>query len=112
MLIAALVVFGIAAAGGLILASKVLRGQFAPWPLSLGHAALGATGLVLLIIMLVQGQATTPVTYAFILFLIAALGGFFLASLHMRKQLPPKPVVVIHALIAVAGFLTLLSAAL
>ena len=46
------------------------------------------------------------------LLVLAALGGFYLASLHLRRTIPPKGVVFIHAGIAVAGFLTLLSALL
>ena len=38
---------------------------------------------------------------------VAALGGFFLASFHARKILPPKGVVVLHAGLAVVGFLLL-----
>lgn len=109
MLNAALIVFAIAAVGGLVLAAHVLRNKFAPWALSLLHALLGATGLVLLIVMLVQGSAPQRVLAGFVLLLVAALGGFFLASFHLRKQLPPKAVVVLHAGLAVAGFLTLLS---
>ena len=112
MLNYALLVFAIAAVGGLVLAAHVLRGKFAPWALSLLHALLGATGLVLLIAMLVQGSAPQRVLAGFVLLLVAALGGFFLASFHLRKQLPPKTVVAIHAGIAVAGFLTLLSLAI
>lgn len=109
MLTYALIVFAIAAVGGLILAAHVLRGKFAPWPLSLLHALLGATGLVLLIMLLLDGGAPQPVVIGLVLLLIAALGGFFLASFHLRQKLPPKAVVVVHASVAVIGFLTLLS---
>ncbi|MGB3740512.1 MAG: hypothetical protein WA968_00435 [Castellaniella sp.] len=112
MLTAAIIVFAIAAVGGLILASRVLRDKFAPWVLSLLHALLGAVGLILLIITLAEGAASQPVLVGFILLLIAALGGFFLVSFHARKRLPPKAVVVVHATVAVIGFLTLLSAVL
>lgn len=112
MLIYALLVFAIAAVSGLILAAHVLRDRFAPWALSLLHALLGATGLILLIVVLLQGAAPQRVLAAFVLFLIAALGGFFLASFHLRKKLPPKAVVVVHASVAVIGFLTLLSVAI
>lgn len=112
MLHLALVAFAVAAVGGLILAARVLRDRFAPWALSLLHALLGAAGLVLLIGLLVQGNGQQRVLVGFVLLLVAALGGFFLASFHLRKQLPPKAVVVVHAGVAVAGFLTLLSLAL
>lgn len=109
MLNYALIVFAVAAVGGLILAASVLRDKLAPWALSIVHALLGATGLTLLIVLLVQGPSPRQVQIAFALLLLAALGGFFLASFHLRKQQPPKAVVVIHAGVAVAGFLTLLS---
>jgi hypothetical protein len=49
------------------------------------------------------------VLIAFILLVVAALGGFFLASFHLRKRLPLKTVVGLHAGLAVAGVLILLS---
>ncbi|HEY8587490.1 MAG TPA: hypothetical protein VIL60_12315 [Rhodanobacter sp.] len=109
MLIYAIVVFAIAAVGGLVLASSVLRGKLAPWAISVLHALLGATGLVLLILLVLQGAAPARLTAALALLVLAALGGFFLASIHMRKQVAPKAVVFVHAGVAVVGFLTLLS---
>lgn len=108
MLTYALIAFAVAALGGLVLAAHVLRGKFAPWALSLLHAVLGATGLVLLIMLLLQGLAAGPVLIGFGLLVLAALGGFFLAAYHLRNKLPPKPVVLIHASVAVIGFLLLL----
>ena len=108
----ALVVFAIGAVGGLILAGHVLTGRFAPWALSIGHALLGATGIGLLITVVLQGAAPARVTAALGLLVVAALGGFFLASFHYRKQIPPKAFVLAHAGVAVAGFLTLLSVVL
>ncbi len=109
MLVTALIIFAIAAIGGLILAAHVLRGKFAPWALSVLHALLGATGLVLLIVLMLKGGASTTVITSFVLFLVAALGGFFLATFHLRKKLPPKAVVIVHASVAVVAFLALLS---
>lgn len=106
MLIYAVIVFAIAAVGGLVLAATVLSGQLASWVISLAHAALGATGLILVLMALLQGAGGyAPV--AFGILLVAALGGFFLASFHLRKQPGPKAVVAIHALVAVTGFVTL-----
>ena len=112
MLTYALIVFAIAAVGGLVLASSVLRGKLAPWALSVLHALLGASGLVLLILAVLQGTTPARVTAALGLLVVAALGGFYLASLHLRGTVAPKAVVFIHAGVAVVGFLTLLSAVL
>src|SRR5690606_36515148 len=80
MLTYALIVFAVAALGGLVLASSVLRGKLAPWAISILHALLGATGLVLLIVRVLQGQGAGRATAALGLLVIAALGGFYLAS--------------------------------
>ncbi len=109
MLYSALAVFGVAAIGGLVMATRIWKGQFAPWALSLLHAALGATGLVLVGLLLLRGTGAQPLAIAFTLLLVAALGGFFLASFHLRQKLPPKAIVAVHAAVAVAGFLTLAS---
>lgn len=100
-------IFAVGALGGLVLASYVLRGRLAPWALSLLHAALGATGLVLTLIVLAAGGSPHNTALALLLLVIAALGGFFLASYHLRKQPGPKPVVLIHAGVAVVGFVLL-----
>jgi hypothetical protein len=105
----AAIVFAIAALGGIVLAAHVLRGKFAPWALSLLHAALGAAGIVLVLVTVIQGLRGNA-ALALGLFVIAALGGFFLASFHYRKQLPPSAVVVVHAVVALAGFGALLAA--
>ena len=109
MLIYAIAAFAVAAIGGLILASHVLRDRFAPWALSVVHALLGATGLVLLIVLVLQGAAPGRLTAALALLVLAALGGFFVASFHLRRRIAPKPAVLMHTGVAVIGFLTLLS---
>jgi hypothetical protein len=105
----AVIVFAIGALGGLVLATSVLRGKLAPWALSLLHAALGATGLVLtaLVVFGAAGASAPHVGLALLLLVIAALCGFFLASYHARKQPGPKAVVLVHAAVAVIGFVLL-----
>jgi hypothetical protein len=109
MLTYSVVIFAIAAVGGLILASKVLTGKLAPWALSIIHALLGATGLILLAMAAMAGAKDGRVTAALAILVIAALGGFYLASYHLRGKIAPKGVVIIHAGVAVAGFLTLVT---
>ncbi len=113
MLNIAVLVFAIGAVGGLVLASSVLRGRLAPWALSLLHAALGATGLVLtaIVVLKASGETSGIVPIALLILVIAALGGFFLASYHARKLPAPRPVVFVHAGAAVTGFLLLVGGA-
>ena len=112
MLTYALLIFAVAALGGLVLAASVLRGRLAPWALSIVHALLGATGLVMLVVIVLRGAAPGRATAALALLVVAALGGFFLATLHARDKVAPRTVVLLHAGLAVAGVLTLLSAVL
>lgn len=105
----AVVIFAIAAVGGLILATKVLRGKQAPWFLSIVHALLGAAGLILLAITAAASGWPERLSASLGLLVLAALGGFYLASFHLRGRLSPKGIVFIHAGVAVAGFLLLLS---
>ncbi|HEY6618399.1 hypothetical protein [Bradyrhizobium sp.] len=108
MLTYAVIVFAIGALGGLVLASSVLQGRLAPWALSLLHAALGAIGLLLVIYAAITTGISHTALTALIVLAVAALGGFYLASIHLRNQVAPRQVVFVHAGVAVVGFLTLL----
>jgi hypothetical protein len=109
MLTYALIVFAIGALGGLTMAGLyVLRGRLAPWALSLLHAALGAIGLLILIYAALTTGLPPAALVALIIFVVAALGGFYLASIHLRGQVARRQLVFVHAGAAVIGFLTLL----
>ncbi|HEU4617720.1 MAG TPA: hypothetical protein VFV10_06735 [Gammaproteobacteria bacterium] len=109
MLNVAVVAFAVAALGGLYLALHVLRGKLAPWAVSVLHAALGATGLVTLLLFVLDGGGGSVALWALGLLFVAALGGFFLATLHLRSKLAPKVIVGVHAVVAVTGFVVLLT---
>ena len=109
MLTYALVAFAIGALGGLTMAAVyVLRGRLAPWALSLLHAALGAIGLLILIYAALTSGIPPAAGVALVILVIAALGGFYLASIHLRGQVARRQLVFVHAGAAVIGFLTLL----
>lgn len=110
MLVYALIVFAVGALGGFALATYVLRGRLAPWPLSLLHAGLGAAGLLLVIYAAATTAIPGAAMAALIILVIAALGGFYLASVHWRGSVAKRSVVFIHAGAAIVGFLTLLGA--
>jgi hypothetical protein len=107
MLEIAVFVFAVGALGGLVLASSVLRGKLAPWSISLIHAAVGAAGLILVALAVLGGGTGGLVSTALIILAVAALGGFYLASRHRKNEVAAKPVVLIHALVAVTGFVIL-----
>jgi len=109
----ALVLFAIAALGGLAIAVMRFRGKpYPPMGLALVHGAVAAAGLIALIVLVAGGNQASRTTAALVLFIIAALGGFVLFFHHLRKVALPIWLVVVHALVAVISFVLLLTTAL
>jgi hypothetical protein len=102
----ALVLFAVAALIGLFLAVRHFRGQPLPLPVAFLHGVAAASGLVLVAAAFLEGAQALRL--ALILLVVAALGGFFLLSFHLRGKPLPSPVVVLHALLAVSGVVALL----
>jgi hypothetical protein len=109
-LIDAAILFALGALGGLYMATLAFKGKPLPTVVAVLHGLFGATGLVLLIVGVLAGLGAGTAKLALIVLLVAALGGFYLLSFHIKKQRHPRAVIVIHALVAVIGFLTLLTA--
>ena len=109
MLSVAVILFAVAALGGLILAFQHFTGRPRPWFLAIVHGAVAASAFVILLVAVLQGGAASPKVYWSLgLFAAAALGGLLLFSFHVRNRPLASPVVVIHGGVAVAAFLLLL----
>jgi hypothetical protein len=106
MLTISVILFGIAALGGLALA----LGNKRPMILSIIHGLVAASALVLLIIAVLQGGVGTMPKLALALFVIAALGGFTLFAFHLRGRQWPRGLVYIHGLLAVIAEILLIIA--
>ena len=108
----ALILFGLAAVGGIIMAISRFRGEpQPPMALALVHGLAAAAGLAVLIALLGTGSAASAAsaaTVALVLLVIAAAGGFVLFASHLRKKELPIVLMVAHAIAAVVGFLILL----
>jgi hypothetical protein len=102
-----IVLFAVAALGGAFLASLRFRGKDLPMPLALVHGVVAAAGLVTLLLAVLQGHAVGLATIALGILVVAALGGFVLFSFHLRRKPIPIPLMLVHAVVAVAGFGTL-----
>ena len=108
--ILAAVLFAAAALGGVFLAARHLGGQKLPGSVAVIHGAAAATALVLLAIAVLTNDLGSAAVVALVLFVVAALGGFYLVTFHLAGKRHPTPLVVGHGLIAVVAFLTLLVA--
>lgn len=100
--------FLVAAVGGLVMAVQIFKERVPSVPLAVLHGALGATGLALLLWVFLTSEPALAVTVGLVILVVAALGGFFLASFHLRGIPHPKAVVVIHAGAALVGVTALL----
>jgi len=102
-----IVLFALAALGGVVLAILRLKGRpTLPLGLAILHGLLAAAGLVVLAWAVFGAGLAAKGSLA--LFLVAALGGFVLFSFQLRQKAIPVGIMVIHAIVAVIAFLLLL----
>ena len=102
--------FGAAALGGLLMAGIRFSGVPRPpaW-LAMGHGLVAAAGLTLLIYAATIVGIPSMAQLALGLLVIAAMGGVTMNLLFHWKLRPlPIPLMILHALLAVAGFSLLL----
>ena len=112
MLHTATLLFLLTALGGLVMAGIRFAGKRNPpaW-LAMLHGLLAASGLTLLAYSVFTGPVPSLAIVALVLFLAAAGGGAVLSLVYKwRQRLLPSWLVAVHALAAVAGFLSLLGA--
>lgn len=112
MLTIALVLFAVAALFGLVLAVQHLRSNAGAQPPGLGlalvHGLFAASGLVLLVVAALNGEAKGLALVSLAIFIVAALGGFYLFAQHAQKKQLPKPLLLVHGGAAVVAFVLLL----
>lgn len=114
MLWTAIVLFAIAAAGGLILAGvRLLAGRNPPAALALLHGLLAGAGLTLLLYAEFTAGLPTLAVWGLVLLVLAACGGLVMNLVYAwNRKLIPRVLVYGHGLIAVAGFIVLIVGAL
>ena len=111
---ASIILFAIAAGGGLVMAGiRVSADRNPPAWLAMLHGLLAGAGLTLLLFAAFTVGLPQYALWAVVLLVVAALGGVYmnLGYQEKRKSLP-KPVMYIHALIAVIGFILLIASAI
>jgi hypothetical protein len=112
MMKTALALLTLTALGGVAMAVQILGRKLAPphW-LAMLHGLLAASALTLLLYAYFTAGLPTSAAWALLLFLVAAVGGAFLnLGYHMKGIAMPKGIVVVHAGVAVAGYVMLLLA--
>lgn len=109
----AAVLLALTAVGGLVMAGLRFAGQPHPptW-LAMVHGLVAGAALTLLLYAYFTVGLPVLAQAALVLFVLAAAGGVLMnLRYHWERLALPKPLVVVHALIAVVGFVLLLIAA-
>lgn len=111
MLIPALIIFGLAAVLGLVVAIQILKKRETSKGVALAHGLFGAAGLVVLLLHTLKNPQTL-LTAAIALLVVAALGGAIAFANDVRRKPGPVALIVIHALVAVTAVVLVLLVAL
>jgi len=107
MIYASIALFAISAVLGLTILLKWLSKTEASSTVIYAHGAFAAVALVILIVFALQNPENFPKT-SILLFIVAALGGFYMFFRNLKQKIGPMPLAFLHALLAVSGFVILL----
>jgi len=111
MIYAAIGLFALSAILGLTILIKWLTKKEASKAVIWSHGLVAATALVILLVYALQNRGNYP-QLSLILFIVAALIGFYMFFRDLNKKNSPLSIAFIHALLAVGGFVMLLFYAL
>ncbi|MFN3402540.1 MAG: hypothetical protein ACK40G_00505 [Cytophagaceae bacterium] len=107
MIITSILILAVSAALGLLILINWLKKQNAPKSIVYSHGIIAVAGVVTLLIYAIQNPNRFPMI-SIILFTIAAIAGLYMFIMDIQKNSKPLGLAVIHAMVAIAGFLMLL----
>lgn len=107
MLIAALIIFAVAAILGLATAVRIFTKRETSKGIAVTHGLFGAAGLVLVLLYALKNPHQL-LTTAIALLVVAALGGAIAFVNDLRKKPGPAALIVIHALVAIVAVVLVL----
>jgi hypothetical protein len=109
MLYLNIALFAIAAIVGLIILKNWLTSATTSRAVVYAHGIFAAAGLVLLFVYFLKNGEQNIKT-SLILFLVAAMAGFYMFFQDLKGKFSPTWLAVVHGLVAVVGFVFLLMA--
>src|SRR5262245_14829161 len=100
--------FALGACVGAFLAFCHFTGRERKLPVALLHGLFVASGILCLVVGYFTNRLSGMASVALVVFLVVAVGGFYLFFRHLRKEPLPTHIVIMHGAGAVIGFLILL----
>jgi len=107
MINVAIALFALSAILGMTILIKWLTKKNASKAVIYSHGLVAATALVLIVVYAIQNPENFPLT-SIVLFVLSALGGFYMFIRDLQMKASPLAIAFIHALLAVTGLVTLL----
>ena len=107
MIYISIIFFAIAAVFGLTILVKWFGNADAPRSIIYSHGIFAAIGLVLLQVIAMKDKTAVPAA-SIVLFLIAAVAGFYMFFRDIVKKKRTLYLAIVHGLVAVSSFLILL----
>ncbi len=108
MFVGSIVLIALAGVAGIIMLGRIYKDRPVPMSLAVLHGLLAAGGVVLAFAVAFQAGAYPLLCYALGAFVLAALGGLFLFSFHLRRKRFPTPLVFLHGIIGATGLILLI----
>ena|ERR1700751_4155118 len=99
--------FALSAVLGLSILIKWLTKKDASKGVIYSHGIVAAAALTLLLVYALEHKENFP-KMALILFVVSAVGGFYMFFRDLMKKTSPLAIAFVHALFAVSGFVALL----
>src|SRR6476620_11026885 len=106
MIYLAIVFFALAAVLGLIILKNWLTSSDTPKSVIYSHGIFAAIALIVLLIQVIK-QPENSLKTSLALFVVAAIGGFYMFFRDLKGKMSPTWLAIVHGLIAVAGFVSL-----
>lgn len=103
----AAILFALAAVNGLALATCFFLNKPRPVPLAVIHFLFAASGLATLSLYVWRDSSVMLANVALGILFVVALGGFGLLSFRLRGKPLYTPLLIVHALGAIMGFICL-----
>ena len=107
MIYTAIALFALSAILGLTILLKWISKKDASKAVVYSHGIVAATALVILVVYAFMNPGNFP-KVSIGLFVVSAIAGFYMFINDLRKKMSPLSLALIHALVAVSGFVTLL----
>lgn len=104
-----LLLLGAAALMGVVLAIGHFTGNRPPlYSVGMVHGIVATLGVIFLTISVINGTRGTDIQFAFIIFLVTVALGIVFFFLRRVRKVIPNSLIVVHALLAVVGYVFLL----